>query len=81
MLGAPSKSRFALELDNSSPAADFYEKLGDRDKAKMLKMFKQMGDAGKISNKEKFKKLADDLYELKSFQIGCCAFFCPEGCW
>lgn len=51
------------------PAKEFYEGLDDEDKAKALALFKRFADHGRITNREKFKKLQDGLFELKSYQV------------
>jgi len=47
----------------------FYDNLDKTDKAKINKLFEVLGDHGKISNKEKFKKIeGTDFFEFKNFQ-------------
>jgi hypothetical protein len=67
---------YAVCLDQTRPGEQFYDELSDSDKAKLNKLFEHLGDHGKISNKEKFKKIeATDFFEFKSFQIRMPCFF------
>jgi Phage derived protein Gp49-like (DUF891) len=59
----------AVLAKNACPAADFIADLEDRDKAKLKALFNRFSEYGLINNREKFKKIADDLFEFKSFQI------------
>ena|ERR1017187_305568 len=51
------------------PAAEFIATLDARDKAKLNALFQRFSDHGFITNREKFKKVADDLFEFKSFRV------------
>jgi hypothetical protein len=51
------------------PAAEFIADLEMSDKAKVKALLQRFADEGKIVNRVKFKKIADDLFEFKSFQI------------
>jgi len=69
---------YAVCLDQSKPAEEFYDSLADPDKAKLNKLFERLGDHGRISNEEKFKKIENsDFFEFKSFQIRMPCFFLP----
>ena len=72
--------QYAVRANGSCPAEDFYESLSRADQAKMLALFKWMGDHGQIYNKEKFKKIegTQELYEFKSFQIRIMCAFQPN---
>ncbi len=59
----------ALLAKENCPAADFIADLDDRDKAKLKALFNRFSEYGSITNREKFKKIADNLFEFKSFQI------------
>lgn len=61
-----------LVLDNGScEAEEFLNNLDKSDRRKVDVLFEMMGEHGKISNREKFKKLegTDGIFEFKSFQI------------
>jgi phage-related protein len=60
---------FARDCDGSYPAQEFFDQLPKADQAKMVSLFRILGDHGKHSNPEKFGDLEDGLYEFKSFQI------------
>jgi hypothetical protein len=71
---------YAVAADGTSPGEQFYEGLGDTDKAKLNKLFEVLGDLGRISNKEKFKKIeGSEFFEFKSFQIRMPCFFQDGG--
>ena len=66
---------YALCLDYSSPGAEFYDRQDSSSKAKLNTLFQLLGNAGRISNREKFKKLEDEIWQFKSYQIRMpCAF-------
>jgi len=48
-----------------SQALDYYQSLNDNDRIKVLKLFKRMGDAGKIKDKTKFMNEGDKIYAFK----------------
>jgi len=65
-------------LNQESPGEQFYDGdgLDDGDRAKLNKLFETLGDQGKISNEQKFKKIDDtEFFEFKSFQIRMPCFF------
>jgi hypothetical protein len=67
---------YAVCSDHTRPGEEFYDGLGDGDKAKLNKLFEHLGDHGKISNREKFKKIENtNFFEFKSFQIRMPCFF------
>jgi Phage derived protein Gp49-like (DUF891) len=77
--GCACRVAFAVCTDATSPAEAFYDALEEVDRAKMLRLFKQIGDQGRIFNREKFKKIAgtDELFEFKSHQIRMPCYFVP----
>jgi hypothetical protein len=61
---------FARCLDGDSPGLAFFEKCSDRDKGRLLKLFKWLGDHGWINNDQKFKPIeGTKFFEFKDFQI------------
>lgn len=66
---------FAVCTDGSSPAKGFFEQLAQSDQAKLLAMFRMLGETGQLRNREKFKKILGPLFEFKSFQIRMPCFF------
>ncbi|MGH7969023.1 MAG: type II toxin-antitoxin system RelE/ParE family toxin [Limisphaerales bacterium] len=61
---------FAVTLNGASPGLKFYEERSVQDKARLLKLFKLLGDRGWIKNEQKFKPLGTDkFFEFKDFQI------------
>ena len=60
---------FAVRSDGSRPAATFLEGCSNSDQAKLIALFERMAEHGRIHHPEKFKKLKDDIWEFKSFQI------------
>lgn len=60
---------FARDYDGSYPAEEFFDQLPKADQAKLVSLFRILGDHGKYSNPQKFGDLEDGLYEFKSFQI------------
>jgi phage-related protein len=66
---------WALASDGPCPARDFYGALDERDQAKIQNLFDMMALQGRISNREKFKKIEGDLYEFKAGQLRMPCFF------
>jgi hypothetical protein len=62
--------------DGACPVGEFLDGLAIKDRVKVQNLFHLLGDTGRISNQEKFKKLeGTTLFEFKSFQIRIiCAF-------
>lgn len=48
-----------------SQALEYYQKLSTDERIKVLKLFKRMGDAGKINDKTKFMYEGDKIYAFK----------------
>ena len=69
---------YALEKSGTSPGAAFFNDLSLSDKAKLLALFKRIGDHGEISNPEKFGSLGDGLWEFKSFQVRMPFAYCKK---
>jgi len=71
--GAWGSVRYAVDAKGSMPARDFIESLKDKERAKLSVLFERMADAGRIWNREQFKKVEGDIFEFKRFQIrvGC----------
>lgn len=65
--------------DGSCPVEEFLEQLSNSDRRKVDSLFELMGEKGKITNDQKFKKLegSDGIFEFKSFQIRLLCFFAP----
>ena len=55
--------------------------LGPGDRTKLDTLFKYLGDHGRITNPEKFKKVegSDGIFEFKSFQVRLLGFHAPGG--
>jgi hypothetical protein len=66
-----------VDHDGSCPTQDFLDELDAKDKRKLDVLFSLMGDKGRITNAEKFKKIegSDGIFEFKSFQIRLLCFF------
>lgn len=60
---------WATEASGHSSVRDFFYALADGDKAKVMALFLRMAEFGQIHNREKFKRVADDLWEFKAHQL------------
>ena len=60
---------YAICSDGGMPGLDFYNGLSPSDKAKVTALFQRLGEHGRIESREKFRKIDDELWEFKSFQI------------
>lgn len=78
-------SKFSIELllkgDGSSPVGEFLEALSTSDRKKVDALFNLMGEKGRITNNEKFKKIegSEKIFEFKSFQVRLLCFFAGSG--
>lgn len=68
----------AITEDGECPAKDFLDGLPEGKKAQVLRIIKRLADLGKIHHREQFKKVEDDFYEFKYFQIRMPCFFLPN---
>lgn len=70
-----------LKADGSSPVGDFLDSLAASDRKKVDTLFELMGEKGRITNDQKFKKLegSDKIFEFKSFQVRLLCFFAGSG--
>lgn len=75
--GVRFRIEFAVLVDGSMPAKTFFLEQMPQNQAKMMALFKRLGDAGVIKNHEHFKKLSGDFFEFKSFQIRMPCYFLP----
>lgn len=69
--------RAVRRLNGVVPAMDFIAALKDEDRAKVKRLIQWFAEKGAIENREKFKKLTQELFEFKSFQVRLGAFFGP----
>ncbi len=67
--GRWGKVVFATGSDGVCLAEIFFAERSPSDQTKLATLFKRFSDFGQINNREKFKKIADDLFEFKSHQI------------
>lgn len=70
---------WACESNGKMPAREFVLAQSPKNRAKLVALFGRLADFGVIHNREKFKKLEDDLWEFKSFQIRVLGAFRPNG--
>ena len=70
---------FARRTNGSIPAVEFLTAQEDRWQARLAALFQRLGDFGRIRNREKFKKVRNDFWEFKSFQIRMLCYFRRDG--
>lgn len=63
--------------DGTCPVGEFLDGLSRSERRKLDVLFEMLGEHGRISNREKFKKVEDDIWEFKSFQIRILCFYAP----
>jgi hypothetical protein len=67
---------FAIRTDGSVPGLVFYGETQPRWQGRLNTLFKLLGETGRISNKELFRKFADGGYfEFKAFQVRMPCYF------
>lgn len=67
--GAQRTIEYAVRSNGSVPAREFIESLDQSEQARMLALFTRLGDSGKITHKEQFKKLEGNIWEFKRHQV------------
>lgn len=67
--GARFTVAFARERSGTCPGEEFFTALSTPDQAKLMTLFKMIGDHGIIHNPEKLGNLKEGLFEFKSHQI------------
>jgi hypothetical protein len=63
---------WASDSVGNAPAREIYLSLNDKEKARVMELFRRLAETGRISNREQFKSLGKeggDLWEFKKFQI------------
>jgi mRNA-degrading endonuclease RelE of RelBE toxin-antitoxin system len=77
--GSKKKIELLIDDDGTCEADAFINALDAADRRKVDALFELMGEKGKISNEQKFKKLegSDGIFEFKSFQIRLLCFHAP----
>ncbi len=68
-----------FDENNCSQALEYYQKLSTDERIKVLKLFKRMGDVGKINDKTKFIYEGDKIYAFKPQPDRFLCFFCEGG--
>lgn len=78
-VGAHKSIELYVEPDGSCPVETFLDALSSSDRRKVDALFEKMGEHGRISNEQKFKKLegSKEIWEFKSFQIRLLCFHVP----
>ncbi len=60
--------RYAVRSSGKMPAKKYLESLVKEDRFRLEALFERMATFGKVKNKEKFRKLEDEIWEFKSGQ-------------
>lgn len=70
----------AVTANGRCPAKKFLDSLSKEDREKILRVIKRLADAGKVSNREQFKKIeGEDFFEFKNFQVRMPCYFHGTG--
>jgi len=69
---------FAIRIDGSVPGLEFFNQLQERWQARLLVLFKLLGDTGRINNKEQFRKFSGEFFEFKAFQNRMPCYYRPD---
>jgi hypothetical protein len=69
VMGTYGEIWYASRPNGCRPAEEFYVELDQRDKAKILNLFKRLADVGRIGNSTKFKPVEGGILEFKAFAI------------
>lgn len=66
---------FAVTNSGRMPAKTFFDRIGPPDWGKLDRILRRLSDRGKISNKQQFRNIDDDLYEVKGGKFRLIGFF------
>lgn len=70
---------FAVLRDGTLPGRAFLEEQESGRQANIYALFTRLADAGRIDNREKFKKIeGSSFWEFKSFQVRMPCYFRPD---
>lgn len=70
----------AVRTNGKCESKVFLDSLTVSDRAKIIKNIKRFANAGKIRNREKFKKVeGTDFWEFKEFQTRILMYYCARG--
>jgi hypothetical protein len=67
----------AITANGRCPGKKFIKERSDIDK--ILRIIKRLADIGKVKNTQQFKKLEDDFFEFKAFQMRMPCYFTHDG--
>jgi len=69
---------YATSRDGAVPGHEFLVGREPRWQARLLYLYKVLGDTGVIRNEEQFSKLEGDFWEFKAYQIRMICYFRPD---
>lgn len=69
---------YAIRRDGTVPALNFFNVTETRWQARLIILFKLLGDTGLIRNPEQFRKFTDGFFEFKAFQVRMPCYFRPD---
>jgi len=73
--GRAAQIAYARDAAGRLPAREFLEnETSEKDQAALYRVIERLAESGKVSNREKFKKLDGEIWEIKSFQLRIGAF-------
>ena len=68
---------YATLTNGSVPGRDFLAQQDPRWQARVYSLYQKLGDLGAIQNREQFKKVSDQFWEFKAFQVRMICYFLP----
>lgn len=77
--GNVHKIELAVTSDGSCPAKEFLDRLSRTDRERISRIIIRLADFGKIHHREQFKKLEEDFFEFKFYQVRMPCYFHPDG--
>ena len=66
---------YARQANGEHPALEFFNKLDGRWKARLIYLYKILGDIGQIQNREMFRKESGEFWAFKAFQARMLCYF------
>lgn len=66
---------YARQTSGEYPALEFFDQLEQRWKARLVYLYKTLGDVGRIQNREMFRKEDAEFWVFKAFQARLFCYF------
>jgi len=66
---------YARQANGDVPGLEFFNSMDPRWQARIFSLFRRLGDAGRIENREMFRKETGEFFAFKAFQARLLCYF------